>query len=291
MRKIKPDIIVAISEPSWPCALVKMVLPKTKFVFFPYDVTRFRYKEIKDLNLYNKIEIALEKWCLEKANIIIHKGPKHELSYLNYNIRGKDFQFLPSCFEPFIIPLVSENKRLAGMHITYTGTATSFDPGFSIGKMYESIAKQGIDFHLYPTSADEDALNVKNKFYHIHNKLPPEKLAKEISKYQFGVKLCFEKGGNLGPFFQEVTMSNKIFSYLEAGLPLIVDDKNTFVADIVKEHEIGLVITEEETQNLKLIIKKCDYKELLRNVENARLKLNIKPQCEELMDEINKLLN
>ena len=68
--------------------------------------------------------------------------------------------------------------------------------------------------------------------------------------------------------------SLKLFNYLEGGLPVIVSAELEFMAWLVKRYKIGFAIQKEDVVNLKKMVIAYDYRELQKNVIEARQKLS-----------------
>lgn len=285
LREINPDIIISRGEPNWPSFIVGFLFLKKTKVFFPYDITFFRYSAKSKTPLFERIS---EFACYRIYDLIMHKGPENEMSWVNPKLQRKQIQFLTSCFDPWIIN--KSTKKTEDISLVYVGVSASFDSSFSMSGLFSDIANSGVDFHLYPSGKNESLKDIKSKYFHLHNRVPNKELSKKLSQYHFGTRLCFESGKDLNPLWQRSAMSNKIFSYLEAGLPIIVDDKNEFVKNFVEKNNIGFVVCEKDIPNLRKIIFDKNYSELLKNVKKAQKNLSISSQVNNLWDRINSIL-
>ena len=283
------DYVLGKSGPNWPTYLVFKIFNSSKKIYFPYDVFLFLWKE---KNRRPKTGIFFEKSNFKRADFIIHKGPGSQLKLLEKdglkNLQEKTIQFFP-CLDNWIVPL--NKKKTKKISIVYLGVAPKDDPLFRIswGDVFKQIVKQGIEVHVYPLKMSEiqkfEKLSDKNIFYHkpVSNKI----LNKEISRYHYGLAS--------GAFFDEkivdgrmlkTAIGNKFLSCLEAGIPIMVDETVKFPAYLVKKYNCGIIVPEKDLPNLRKILEKQNYSELLKGVERARESMRLSKQKKRLVKEL-----
>lgn len=109
---------------------------------------------------------------------------------------------------------------------------------------------------------------MKNKYFHLHEPLDPQKIIQEISKYDFGFMISYFRHSNdVEPFF---TTGNKIASYLEAGIPFIYEDSLKSVDKIMSSYDLGFSFNDSNLDILKKKLDSYDNDELNKKVEIAR---------------------
>lgn len=84
---------------------------------------------------------------------------------------------------------------------------------------------------------------------------------------------------------KKYSMPNKFFEYLSAGLPVICTEDSE-IAEIVKEHKIGIVFSYSEIEKLARALNSLDqivYDELKSNVETFRTNLGFSHQENKLL--------
>lgn len=99
---------------------------------------------------------------------------------------------------------------------------------------------------------------------------PFHRLPRAIAGFHYG--LLYDNVA-ISPYRPEAftyNMSTKIFSYLEAGLPILVYKEFEYIASIVREHGIGLVYDLKRLEELPELLEKADYLELKENVRRFR---------------------
>lgn len=244
------------------------------------------YKGVEKLSksLYER-----EKYCFESAGGVIHRGPGFEIDYYKshgYEITCPTLSFLDYCNKEFFVnrnikKLSSEDNE---WHIVHIGSALS--PLFM--SLPKKLAKQKIHLHIYPTPTSVAPIAFKNliklnkteKYFHLENTVPYDRVNHEIAKYDFGAHFHLTSMSEIG---LKVSHCHRVFNYLEAGLPVIVSDRLELIKKTVVENKVGFSVKDEDFSELHNIIEKYDYEELRKNVLRAREKLLIDNHAERLI--------
>jgi GT2 family glycosyltransferase/predicted O-methyltransferase YrrM len=104
----------------------------------------------------------------------------------------------------------------------------------------------------------------------------PKKLddfVREISDYDFGVTLLRPKDMNAVEY--DYFMATKVLTYLRAGLPVVIDADNHYMAGLVERYNLGVVLQEHDLENLPEILNSLDLRSLKQNVVEARERFSI----------------
>lgn len=152
------------------------------------------------------------------------------------------------------------------------------------------LIKQGLCFHIY--SSPYFSANKAKKIYSDYIKLafeipnfafkegiPADRAIKEFSKYDFASMINVFDGvdeAKIDTFHLDTHMPSKFFTYLSAGLPIIISKENSYVSSLVREYEIGIVISQNEIDSLSEIIKRYDCEKLRTNIKRAREDFSMK---------------
>ena len=137
-------------------------------------------------------------------------------------------------------------------------------------KIFEELLKEKrIILHVYSHTSYLLTTLQNNKNLIIHDYVTNHSdLIKEISKYDFGISLSLPSPDN---FIQAKMASGvRIYDYLTAGLPIIIDAKHTSVANIITTNNFGLVIPLNEIRNITTYINRSNYELLLISVKKNR---------------------
>ncbi len=303
-KNFKPDKIFIFGKTLISLWLLPLIIRifrlDIEIVVFRYDIEYFRpfYKGI-----YSKISFLLNRWlekfCFIKSDKIIHKGLENELEYLPFydKIKGKPHylfrEFLDGTEIQKYNPDIRLSKKDKEMHLVYVGGIhlKSQPIGDSIWEFYPKITGQKIHLHMYISTKFNDAsikklneISKKNRYFHFERPLPHASLIRAISKYDFGICLdSWNKSNTKNEYFQFTSFGNKYFDYISAKLPIIILNEQTPVVEFVDKYGIGWHISRSQLKHLKKLIRvfKSDYKNKIRNIENAIPKLL---DCGKLLD-------
>ena len=300
IHKLKPRVVISRAGPSWPSALARIVLRKTPLIYFPYDIRSAACKteKVRKKRGIPMFDIKAERFCFEHADGIMHKGHPSELNFLEGEMLGHNLKLPPNqiSFHPyaskeFMAPLnknkiSKKDKEIHLVHLDSSGAAGPWG-GAYIYDYIRKIIKQKIHVHNYSKSnaisqeelfksfeqcgfweAYKDVLT--SKYFHRHKSLDPKKIIFEASKYDFGIAPTPENKNLEETPDLKFTIGNKLATYIEAGIPIILESKATFTADLVEKYKIGILHDKNILENLKKAIKKTSYKKLEKNLIKAR---------------------
>lgn len=314
IRKLKPYVVIGRATPNWLWVLFRKKFRKYPFIYFPYDIRSFGFKNVEHAKKLGvpKFELKAEKYCFEHADGIIHKGDENELKYLNENVIGKVnikapvLHFPPYCDKDYTVPINKNKlpKKNKEIHLVFVGHVVT-----NIQKKEDSweesiaeILKQKMHLHIYGKTAylsDEELKKnffksyltkfIGNKYFHtVFKTMGYKKLIKEISKYDFGIWMGYgyEKTKHIG-----FGSGNKMATYLEAGLPFVYYKNHWFIDKLMTKYGLKLAVTPDEIKNLKKTLKKINYERYLKNVVMARRDFEIKhnlPRLEKFFKEVRE---
>lgn len=235
--------------------MYRIILEKGKLLhLFTYienvtvDSILIQYKELFPPIIYDEYDIhnkmyafteknmlEKEKYCLENADGICNRG--FEIDYLKelgFYVKGKVIQFHDFCNDG-VVEFDKEDSELSLCYVGGVATEREYpDASFScILELAEKCEKEGCHLHIYPSIWDDERYNDyieldrKSLFFHFHKPVPTEKLQYEISKLDYGImpikKDFYDREIN-GYYKKEKYIyctTNKLFDYLDAGMPII----------------------------------------------------------------------
>ena len=286
MRKIKSTIFIGVGEPNLFPVFIGVMLGKriSKYIYLPYDITYLRYNNIKENAIYNWYP---EGYLFRRADVILHKGSSKELELLPYNIEDKTkLQFLLSCGN---IYKKEKRKRRDHPQVVYVGIIPYDSKGYyEYTDDFRFIINQKIQLHVYPTNYDQVMENIdmdilKSKYFTLHKPIYGEQFQRTLSRYDYGLVLGKYNLDVLNHKLPLTTMANRLATYLEAGLPVIVNDEPVFIRDTIIDNKCGLQLTPD----LSSTLKQANYTELLTNVEKTRSEYSIKNNVNKLLKILN----
>lgn len=119
----------------------------------------------------------------------------------------------------------------------------------------------------------------------------PRKLddfVREISEYDYGVTLLRPK--DMGAAEYNYFLATKFLTYLRAGLPVVIDADNRFMAGLVERYGLGVVLHDRDLENLPAILNGADLPTLKRNVAKFRAEFSIEKGGEKVLTMYHDIL-
>jgi hypothetical protein len=317
LLRLKDSVYIGRAKINLPVFFFRIIFfRKNTFIYFPYDIRNHNTVENnKSVPFY---EIYSEKYCLEHADGIIHKGAPEELEPKfmdgrslgnNLKIQKLRLNFHPYCSNEFIVPINKNklSKKDKEWHFVYVGGIKKPNLEFYQSLLdYNWLLKHKVHIHFYFCSdtkkQNEDKKNeeaVKKffevnkdypyiRFIHFHDSFDPKTLESEISKYDVGIigDPVGLKPGHLDPI---LTTANKISSYFEAGIPILYSKKYWFINELMKKYHLD-ILGYSDIDEIGKILKKIDYKKIENNVIEARKDYLMEKHADRLEKFINQAI-
>lgn len=291
LRNLEVDIVHAHAEPNIiPAIAIRYAI--CPVVYDAYDCTSLRF----GFDNVPRKESVCEKFCLENADGIVRREADIEIDYYRdagYNIKAPVLRFSDYCLEEYIVtnPLPKLSDKDGEPHLVHAGNVCPMNlPSKRYGHAQfvdvgEILAAQKIHFHIYPNPYQVqpypcyEQLASQTPYFHMHKPLPPFKITKEISQYDYSTNLHFTGADSIiERQWSKVAPGNRFATALEAGLPMIVNDELEYVCKLVNEYGLGIVIKRSDLGNLASIIAQADYEALQANVRKRRLAYSVRKQ-------------
>ena len=99
--------------------------------------------------------------------------------------------------------------------------------------------------------------------------VPPNKLSESLKEFDFGISLMAvdRDAIDVRPLHFRTAVGTKVFAYLEAGIPIIVNKENEHIAHIVESNGLGFAVHTSEFDEIADRIAAFDYPECVRNIK------------------------
>jgi hypothetical protein len=293
--------------------ILARLLGKSKVIFEFFDIPSLCVPKKDATEIWNKVDVELgffsERFACERSDgLILGYSPEAvDILKSRYHINTPILEFHSYTCDEFISSDNSKYSDVDGnIHLVYGGhIAYSHLPGKFYGdvqfhSLIEKLTKQGIYFDMYTTLPllsrikankcflDYKLLSEKNQLFNFKKGLPVNKATVEFSKYDFGAMIYLFDRGTFMEGHNRTRMPGKVFTYLEAGLPILVSEELQYVAKLVKEYEIGIVVSQKDLDNLPEVINSYDREKLRANVKKAREELSMKKHIGRLINFYSK---
>ncbi len=246
-----------------------------------YDFSGLRY----GIEKLNDAERNYEKYSLENADAIVFKFKEDILDYYRtngYNVDSPVLTYLDYCIDDYLkwdTPASNEYS------LVYAGVLNPSDlPENKYGnnqyiKFAKSFIKQNLFYQIYINVWQADVqskywdyleLAKESHYFKFNFSLPQDKLQTEIGKLHFGTSFHDFSKTDHHPLFGETSIGNKLSTYLEAGLPIIVGKNLKYNTEVVEDLGVGFSIDLDDIDNLGLYLKEIDYHEFKNKVKLVR---------------------
>lgn len=132
------------------------------------------------------------------------------------------------------------------IHCVYEGgiNGTMTDNSKFFELIWKRIADCGIHIHFYSQSDQTycKTLEAQNRFFHYEGTMEAQELINELTKYDCGLAIFNVNDGNRS--FLETGTANKMYEYINAGLPVLVGNINSYI-EFVEKYDIGKYLDPE----------------------------------------------
>lgn len=310
LKEVKPYLVHvqgSMLGSDFLCMLAKL-LNNSKVVFEFYDVPSLTINKEDSVSVWGKKNTELgffaEQFACENADGIIlgYSNEAEKVLKAQYETKAPILEFHTYICHEFLSNghSIKYSQKDGKIHLVYGGIVYTpnlpkkvFD-SHQFHEVIKEITKQGICLDIYTTPhvsaikfeqfySDYIALSRENNLFRFMKGLFPDEAVNEFSKYDFGMLLyLFDQGSSLNKS-NKIRLPGKFFFYLEAGLPILLSEEFEYAAKLVREYEIGIVVSQNDIYNLSTIIPTYDYKRLRNNVLAARNKLSMETHIHRLL--------
>ena len=159
--------------------------------------------------------------------------------------------------------------------------------------LIKKLLRQGLVFHLYlnPYQADSKLfwdyqyLAKAEPGFTLFKGKGPAELPRSIAGYHYGSMLhLFPEDNAIKKDHLRYILPTKFFSYMEAGLPVLVSEELEAVADLVREHGLGLVLSRNDLCKVSEMLRRKDCGALRENVRAFRSRWKMSKRIDSLED-------
>jgi len=224
----------------------------------------------------------------------VNKQKNNRLSFPSWPLRNF---FSSSCVTNFEIKLVF----IGGIPPLTQNRPHELFGDAQLLTVVEKLISKGcyLDIYNNPLIAhEEDYPVVYKKFFELSSIYKnfnfylgdyPHLISQKIANYDYGLMIYDFDGICTGDLHFKYLIPTKLFSYLEAGLPVLVSSRFEAVCEIVLKYKIGVVINDIDC--ISDIIEKLNIDELKENVLKAREEIQMHSNIHRLIDLYNRVID
>lgn len=254
-----------------------------------YDICTFIPDDVLERGHYASLAStrSADRYLFERFSCFIHKCSAWVSTELQQKFAKEQVvQVIEFAEEPMYSRF--EDRPAGHVRLVYGGLMLNDDrePENSHFKrtllaMAGLYAQQHLELYLYPTpylygfqkNLAIEAMIERYQLANLHNCSPLREndFIREAAQYDFAaihVTLPENRPMTTGYIFPA-----KFLTYLRAGLPIVVPEDLTCVAELVEQHKIGVVFRYDDSASLPALLLKQDVRQLKENVCDFRQQL------------------
>jgi hypothetical protein len=269
------------------------------FIFSGKDLSVI-YEGINSSKPLLRKDFVFEKYCMENASGVISESLEIPPARRIYQIPKVPSLFFPIYTDNrfFITP---EKKSLKEIHWVYIGGVhpKSASPELGTMKLHwliDACKKNRIFFHIYPNHGLHPSIYEEyfllaehNPYFTMHEPVEPEKISQEISQYHFGIIPFFDEDTTRLPLKRRYCTSNKLFNYIEAGLPVLISEDMQFQLFLARKMRAGISMKKSDFINFQEKIKTINYEKTVNELFKQREIYSLEHQTERMYKFYNQI--
>lgn len=254
-----------------------------------YDITGIYAPKDKLKLLWssNQVDADLhyEDFIFETADLVLSRFDQGIIDEYRQKTVLKHVEIQPTISRDRVIKKVRFEIISTPSRLVYLGNLIprnenhpqSLFPLWGMPEAWQLLLAQKFEIHVYNSPfrklnepGMETIIDLSKKFsnLHFHEGLPHEEIIDEITQYDFGINLSvvdFAKNQNADLLWRGA-MGTKIFTYLEGGLPVLVNKEFESMSSFIHGRNLGCPISSTDIGSISKIIKRVDYKKMRDNV-------------------------
>lgn len=266
-----------------------------KIVFDDYDVLGGTLLQ-HFADTYRR-QIDKERFCLENSDGLCCRDLETQsVKRAGYRFRGARILFPDYCWGHASLLPVAHDLSL-DFHIVNCGNipVSTEHEMLLHEKELTAVARKlvalgvrapRIHFHMYPSgsiwrnaagsAAAKNGIEGTELRFHLHEWVPPDELSSRLAQYDAGLytsMLCMDPP-TYNDFKVAYTSGNKVFDYLDAGLPVMISGSK-FMEYLMRRARVDIRIEAQLTVEARRYVEGQDPSSLRRNAAQASSRLDV----------------
>jgi hypothetical protein len=237
-------------------------------------------------------ECLVERDILANATCFVHKMPDEAVQEIREAWRISTPGFLVHSLP--VESLFTTCKRLengeapslvfAGGIMPYRIAASQGHGNHVMDPLIQGLCSMGLELTFFVNQNARDMfwdehdhyMDFQDNFPNFHFKkgVPFFQLPARLSNHHFAIYYENVHHSDYHEHHFNINMATKLFSYVEAGLPVIIHSQARYMKDFVERHGMGLVYDIDNLKGISDLVNSCDHSLLCRNVEAFRKNQN-----------------
>lgn len=281
----------------WLGQLVAAVAPRLRLVQEIWDwMDQFapaaHAQDFVDDGVFTHAELALmrgaEAWVRDHAYAVVHKHGGREQPTWPPGAAARECRIMPCPPRAWSRPPL--RREPGPWRIVHVGQIKSQHApvrafgDLQLASLFQRWTRQGLYVSAYPGVApaadalvDYEALARRDRAFALHRHRSIGELVGALhGAHDYGLLLYpFPRELAVGRAHLRTALASKLFTYVAAGLPVLVSPELAYMAELVERHGIGLVVEERDHDRLRERLDVVDYPALQRAVRAAQSEFHI----------------
>ncbi|MFO0635746.1 MAG: hypothetical protein U0168_23140 [Nannocystaceae bacterium] len=248
-----------------------------------------RAQAFVDDGVFTASELAtmqrVEPWVRSGTSGFVHKHGGTALDAVVAGASALQLRFFPALPREWAhAPGSREVGPWRLVHVGQIKSASASRRAFGdlvLAELFHGLTRQGMYVAAHPgvtgvaaedPLADYAALARRDHAFTLHAHLPLRRLVDALTgQHDFGLLLYrVEPELAVGRTHLRIALASKLFTYLAAGLPVLVSPELETMAALVRDHGVGLVVAADELPRLRARLDGCDLRGMQRAVAAAQ---------------------
>ena len=234
----------------------------------------------------NDPSVQIERAVMTHADYIVHKLPEEGWDILakEYDLKCESSSIMSYPHSSFIRMANSKRAEKPPL-VVYAGGIIPYE--IAVAKGYENhlfddlivlTGPESFDLSIYvnqnarempwPQHKHYFDLEDKYRYFHFKKGIPYHSVTKHLSQYEAGIFFDNISSSSCDLDHFKYNVSSKLFTYLEAGLPIVVYEEAEFMANLVKEYNLGTIYKAREPDTIISAIEEVTYNDYAKNIES-----------------------
>ncbi len=283
-------------------ALFRLLKPTAPFHL--QDVWSTFGKGFSEDKLQNDAKIEAEQFLCREPGFFSYNGHPERVKKIfeTYGpIRADLTSYLnmviPSRCRPVTLNIRQGNWKIAwaGKVGPHSPSNVLYDPLTDFLSIFKRAVDSGVQLTVYPVLGSRQIKDYQG-YIDLANRNPRfvwskpasfHEMEEILSHHHFGMMIKESAKSAISPLHYQCQFASRIFTFMTAGIPMIVSPVYSYLAELVETYHLGIVLADEEIDNLTQILDEIDTEKIKKGIENFRKDYSIEKTIQDLLPKIS----
>lgn len=234
----------------------------------------------------NDLSVQIERAVMTHADYIVHKLPEEGWNILakEYELKCENSSIMSYPHSKFICMANSRRAEKPPL-VVYAGGIIPYEIAVARGHenhVFDDLialtGQESFDLSIYVNQNAREMpwhqhkhyfdLEDKYRYFHLKKGIPYHSVTKHLSRYEAGIFFDNISISSYDLDHFKYNVASKFFTYLEAGLPIVVFEEAETMADLIRRYELGTIYTAWEPKTIIDAIREISKKDYTENIKS-----------------------